>query len=81
VDPEGLVVMVNRAAQQWLGAERLVLGQPAATVLPNALASLWRQPAEQTLDFDWAGRHWRARSQIFGAPAPRGHLLVFNEMA
>jgi len=60
-----------------------VLGQPADGVLPAALAPLWALAGgdEQTLDFDWNGGRWRARSRIFGAPAPRGHLLVFNELA
>jgi len=81
IDPEGLLVMANLAAQQLLGAERLLLGQRAGSVLPDRLASLWEQPGEQALDFEWLGRRWRARARPFGATVPRGHLLVFNELA
>ncbi|MDD0810969.1 EAL domain-containing protein [Curvibacter sp. RS43] len=81
IDPAGLVVMANLAAQQCWGAERLLLGQCAASVLPAELAPLWAQPGEQSLDFDWSGRRWRARTRPFGASAPQGHLLVLNELA
>ncbi|WP_084679452.1 EAL domain-containing protein [Curvibacter lanceolatus] len=81
IDPEGLVVMANLAAQQMLGAERLLLGQCAVSVLPAQLSLLWEQPVEQVLDFEWSGRRWRAHARPFGASAPRGHLLVFNELA
>lgn len=80
IDTEGLVVMANLAAQQWLGVERLLLGQSATSVLPEPVASRCTQPVEQALDFEWSGRRWRARSRPFGASVPRGHLLVFNEL-
>ena len=81
IDPAGMLVMANLAAQQLLGADRLLLGQCAAGVLPAPLASLWEQPGEQSLDFEWSGRRWRACTRSFGASAPRGHLLVFNPLA
>lgn len=81
IDPAGMLVMANLAAQQLLGADRLLLGQRAVGVLPAPLASLWEQPGEQSLDFEWSGRRWRACTRSFGASAPRGHLLVFNPLA
>jgi hypothetical protein len=61
LDLDGLVVRVNLDAQQLFGADSLLLGQAAACVLPPALAPLSAAAAgSQVLDFEWAGRRWRA---------------------
>ena len=66
------MVMANLAAQQLLGAERLLLGQCAASVLPARLAPLWEQPGEHVLDFEWSGRRWRAPRPTFWCICPQG---------
>jgi diguanylate cyclase (GGDEF)-like protein len=82
VDCDGLVVMVNLAAQQLFGADRLLLGQPAQTVLPPALWPLWSgtSTAGLKLDVTLAGRAWRASARPFGVSQPAGQLLALTEI-
>ena len=80
VDPDETVVMANLEAQQVLGPDRLLIGEPAAAILPPSLWPLWSGAAAPGLAIEVliGGRNWRAIARPFGDLAQPGRLLVLT---
>jgi diguanylate cyclase (GGDEF)-like protein len=69
LDPDGIVVLVNQAAQQCAGAQ-LLLGEP--------LPALHTAPDSRLSHITLSGKHWVVQKFDLNSPQARGHLLLLT---